>query len=409
MEYKIQKTKGGFLMKKLAQRALNITPSVTLSIDTKAKQMAAQGIKVISFGVGEPDFNTPENISNAAIKAINDGHTRYTAASGTMDLRQAICDKLKTDNGLDYSPAQIVVSNGAKHSIYNTLLALCDDGDEVIIPVPYWVSYSEMVKMVGAIPVFVDTREEEDFKVNIKELEAAITPKTKALFLNSPSNPTGMVYSKDELQAIADLCVKYQIYVISDEIYEKLLFGGAQHVSIASLGAEIKDLTIVINGVSKAYAMTGWRIGYTASNKEIASAMASLQSHATSNPNSIAQVASVEALRGPQETVSMMLAEFERRRSRIVELVNSIPGLSCRMPQGAFYVMMNVSKILGKTIGGEVITDDVKLCSLLLEKAHVAAVPGSGFGAGNFIRLSYATSMENIEEGLKRIADFLNS
>ena len=396
-------------MSKLAQRALNITPSVTLSIDSKAKAMVAQGIKVINFGVGEPDFNTPENIGNAAIEAIHGGHTRYTPASGTQNLRQAICEKLKKDNGLEYSPSQIVVSNGAKHSIYNTLLALCDKGDEVIIPVPYWVSYSEMVKMTGATPVFVETREEEDFKVRIEELRAAITPNTKALFLNSPSNPTGMVYSPSELQAIADLCVEHQINVISDEIYEKLLYDGAEHVSIASLGAEIKDLTIVINGMSKAYAMTGWRIGYTASNQAIATAMASLQSHATSNPNSIAQFASVEALRGPQETITMMVAEFARRRLRMVELINNIPGLSCRMPKGAFYVMANVSQLFGKTIGGEVINDDLKLSSVLLEKAHVATVPGSGFGAGNFIRLSYATSMENIEEGLKRIADFLNS
>ncbi|KAF0193813.1 MAG: aspartate aminotransferase [Bacillota bacterium] len=396
-------------MPKLAERALNITPSVTLSIDSKAKQMVAQGIKVVNFGVGEPDFNTPENICYAAIKAIHAGHTRYTPASGTQDLRQAICDKLKTDNGLEYTPAQIVVSNGAKHSIYNTLLALCDKGDEVIIPAPYWVSYPEMVKMTGATPVFVETREEEDFKVRIDELRAAVTPKTKALFLNSPSNPTGMVYSRAELQAIADLCVEFQINVISDEIYEKLLYDGAEHISIASLGAEIKDLTIVINGMSKAYAMTGWRIGYTASNKEVATAMASLQSHATSNPNSIAQFASVEALRGPQETITMMVAEFARRRLRMVELINNIPGLSCRMPKGAFYVMANVSQLFGKSIGGEVITDDLKLSSFLLEKAQVATVPGSGFGAGNFIRLSYATSMENIEEGLKRIADFLNS
>lgn len=394
-------------MKKLANRALNITPSVTLSIDAKAKQMVAQGIKVINFGVGEPDFNTPENIANAAVKAIHGGQTRYTPASGTEILRTAICEKLKNENGLEYTPAQIVVSNGAKHSIYNTLLALCDDGDEVIIPVPYWVSYSEMVKMVGAVPVFVGTREEEDFKVRISELEAAITPKTKALFLNSPSNPTGMVYSREELEAIAKLCVKHQIYVISDEIYEKLLYDGAKHVSIATLGSEIKELTIVINGMSKAYAMTGWRIGYTASNKALAAAMGSLQSHATSNPNSIAQAASVEALRGPQETIDMMVGEFAKRRVRMVELINNIPGLSCRMPKGAFYVMANVSRVLGKTIGGEVISDDVKLAGALLEKAHVAVVPGSGFGAGDFIRLSYATSMENLEEGLRRIAAFL--
>lgn len=396
-------------MAKLAQRALNITPSITLGIDAKAKQMVAQGIKVINFGVGEPDFNTPENIADAAVSAIRKGHTRYTPASGTADLRQAVCDKLKNENGLEYAPAQIVVSNGAKHSIYNTLLALCDKGDEVIIPVPYWVSYSEMVKMVGATPVFVETLEAEDFKVRIADLKKAITPNTKALFLNSPSNPTGTVYTRQELQAIADVCVKHQINVIADEIYEKLLYDGAEHISIASLGAEIKELTIVINGMSKAYAMTGWRIGYTASNKEIAAAMASLQSHATSNPNSIAQMASIEALRGPQETIGMMVGEFGRRRVRMVELINATPGLSCRTPKGAFYVMANVSKLFGKTIGGEVITDDIKLSSLLLEKAHVAVVPGSGFGAPNFIRLSYATSFENVEEGLKRIAAYLKS
>lgn len=396
-------------MKKLAERALGITPSVTLSIDTKAKQMAAQGIKVVNFGVGEPDFDTPAHIAKAGVAAIEDGQTRYTPASGTERLRQAICQKLSGENELAYSPAQIVVSNGAKHSIYNALLALCDLGDEVIIPAPYWVSYPEMVKMAGGVPKILDTREDEDFKVRPEELRAAITPRTKALILNSPSNPTGMVYSAGDLKVIADICVKHQVYVISDEIYEKLIYDGAKHVSIASFGPDIKELAIVVNGMSKAYAMTGWRIGYTASNSGLAAAMGSLQSHATSNPNSIAQAASVEALAGPQEAIGVMLQEFERRRRRMVELLNLLPRVSCRMPQGAFYVMANIAGLLGASYDKEIILDDVRLAGVMLDKAHVAVVPGSGFGARNYIRLSYATSMENIEAGLGRIKSFLES
>lgn len=394
-------------MKKLSERALNITPSITLSIDALAKKMVAQGVKVINFGVGEPDFDTPQNIALAGIAAINKGETRYTPAAGTESLRQAICDKLKQDNGLSYLPSQIVVSNGAKHSLYNALLALCDPGDEVIIPTPYWVSYAEMVKMVGAVPIFVETREEEDFKVRLDELGAAITSRTKAIILNSPSNPTGMVYDRAELLPIAALAVTNSIYVIADEIYEKLVYDEAEHVSIASLGEEIKDLTIVINGMSKAYAMTGWRIGYTASNANLAKAMGSLQSHATSNPNSIAQAASIEALRGSQAALTNMVQEFAARRLRMVELINDIPELSCRLPKGAFYVMANISQLLGRTIAGEVIPDDATLARVLLEKSHVAVVPGSGFGAGQFLRLSYATSMDNIEEGLRRIRTLL--
>ncbi len=393
---------------KLASRALNVTPSVTLSIDAKAKQMVSQGIDVVGFGVGEPDFDTPVNIADAGVNAIRKGFTRYTPASGTVELRQAICAKLKQDNGLEYGPNDIVVSNGAKHSIYNVLLALIEDGDEVIILAPYWVSYTEMVKMVGGVPVVIEASEADDFKVSLAQLEAARTERTKLLFLNSPSNPTGMVYSREELKTIADFCVKYGIYVMADEIYEKLVYDGAEHVSIASFGPEIKDLTIVVNGMSKAYAMTGWRIGYTACATEMAKAMSSLQSHATSGPNSIAQKASVEALKGPQDTIDMMVSEFSRRRLRMVELINEIPGLSCRTPNGAFYVMANVSGLFGKTLDGEVIKDDVHLATVLLEKAHVAVVPGSAFGSGDFVRLSYATSMEQIEEGLKRIKNFVS-
>jgi len=282
-----------------------------------------------------------------------------------------------------------------------------DPGDEVIIPIPYWVSYAEMVKMVGAEPVFVNTREDEDFKVRVADLESAVTPKTKALMLNSPSNPTGMVYSQAELSAIADFALRHDLYVISDEIYEKLVYDHTEHQSIASLGEEIKNLTIVVNGMSKAYAMTGWRIGYTASNMALAKAMGSLQSHATSNANSIAQAASIEALRGPQEAMQTMVQEFARRRLRMVELVNAIPDLSCRLPKGAFYVMANISRLLGQQIAGETIVDDVALAQVLLDKAQVAVVPGSGFGAGQFLRLSYATSMDNIEEGLRRIRALL--
>ena len=393
---------------RLANRALNVTPSVTLSIDAKAKQMVSQGIDVVGFGVGEPDFDTPVNIADAGVNAIRKGFTRYTPASGTVELRQAICAKLKADNGLDYGPNDIVVSNGAKHSIYNVLLALIEDGDEVIILAPYWVSYTEMVKMVGGVPIVIEASEADDFKVSLAQLEAARTAKTKMLFLNSPSNPTGMVYSREELNTIADFCVKHGIYVMSDEIYEKLVYDGAEHVSIASFGPQIKDLTIVVNGMSKAYAMTGWRIGYTASATVLATAMSSLQSHATSGPNSIAQKASVEALKGPQDTIDMMVNEFSRRRLRMVEMINEIPGMSCRTPNGAFYVMPNVSGLFGKTLGGEVINDDVHLSTVLLEKAHVALVPGSAFGSGDFVRLSYATSMEQIEEGLRRIKAFVS-
>ncbi len=396
------------MKERLSARAQKISPSVTLSIDSKAKQMVSQGIDVISFGVGEPDFDTPAHIREAAIKAIQTGFTRYTAASGINELKAAICAKLKRDSGLDYTPDQIVVSNGAKHSLYNALMVLVQAGDEVIIPTPYWVSYSEMVKMTDAEPVFVETKEENDFKVQLADLEAAVTPKTKALMLNSPSNPTGMVYTAEELTAIGQFCLKHNLFVIADEIYEKLVYDGAEHNSIAALVPELKDRTVLINGMSKAYAMTGWRIGYTASHVAIAKAMGSMQSHATSNPNSIAQKASVAALNGPEEPITAMVAEFAKRREVMVELVNGIDGLSCRTPQGAFYVMANVQKLYGRTIGGEVIKDDLQFSNLVLEKAHVAIVPGAAFGAPGFVRLSYATSMEMIREGLRRLDQFIN-
>lgn len=397
------------MKERLSSRAKAISPSVTLAIDAKAKQMMAEGIDVISFGVGEPDFNTPAHISQAGIDAINSGFTRYTAAAGIADLKAAICAKFERDNGLTYTPDQIVVSNGAKHSLYNALQVIVEAGDEVIVPVPYWVSYTEMVKLAGATPVFVEATEENDFKLQVADLEAAVTDKTRALMLNSPSNPTGMVYSEAELQAVADFCLKHNLFVISDEIYEELVYDGVKHYSIATVEPKMKDLTIIVNGMSKAFAMTGWRIGYTASHVAIAKAMGSMQSHATSNPNSIAQKASVAGLNGSMEPVHAMVAEFAKRREYMVERVNNIKGLSCRTPQGAFYVMANVKSLIGKTIGGEVIEDDLQLAALLLDKAHVAAVPGAAFGAAGYMRLSYATSMEKIKEGLDRIDKFINA
>ncbi len=394
---------------KLSTKALSISPSSTLAIDAKAKKMKADGIDVIGFGAGEPDFDTPKHIKEAAIKAINDGFTKYTPASGTLELKQAVCKKFEKDNGLIYTPSNIVISNGAKHSLVNAFQAICNVGDEVIIPAPYWVSYPEMVKLADGVPVILNTTEESGFKFTIDQLEAAITPKTKAIVINSPSNPTGMVYSKEELQAIADLAVKKEIYVVSDEIYEKLIYDGYQHVSIASFNDKIKDLTIVVNGVAKSYSMTGWRIGYTASNAKIAEIMGNVQSHATSNPNSIAQKAAEAALNGPQDEVAMMVQEFIKRRDYMVEKINSIPGLSCIKPNGAFYVMMNISKLIGKELYGVKINGSNDFANILLEKANVALVPGSGFGTDIHVRLSYATSIKNITEGLNRIEKFLNT
>lgn len=392
----------------LSTKALSISPSSTLAIDAKAKKMKAEGIDIIGFGAGEPDFDTPAHIKEAAKKAIDEGFTKYTPASGTLELKQAICNKFKRDNGLDYKPSNIVISNGAKHSLVNAFQAICNPGDEVIITNPAWVSYPEMVKLADAVPVYINTTEEEGFKFTIDKLEKAITNKTKAIIINSPSNPTGMIYSEEELRAVADLAVSKGIYIVSDEIYEKLIYDGYKHVSIASFNDKIKDLTIVVNGVSKSYAMTGWRIGYTASNEQIAKIMGNVQSHATSNPNSIAQKAALAALEGPQEIIDIMAAEFVKRRDYMVDRINSINGLSCIKPNGAFYVMMNISKLIGKELGGVVIKGSDSFADVLLEKANVALVPGSGFGTDIHVRLSYVTSMENITEGLNRIEKFLN-
>ncbi|AIS52455.1 aspartate aminotransferase [Thermoanaerobacter kivui] len=392
----------------LSQNALQITSSMTLEITAKAKQLKSQGIDVVDFGVGEPDFDTPDYIKDAAIDAIKKGYTKYTPSSGIIELKKAICAKLLRDNRLSYEPEQIVVSNGAKHSIYNALCAILNPEDEVIIPVPYWLSYPEMVRLANGKPVFIKTKEENDFKITGKELKNSITKKTKALILNSPNNPTGSVYTKEELEEIAKVIVEANIFVISDEIYEKLIYEGS-HVSIASLNEKIKELTIVVNGMSKAYAMTGWRIGYTASSREIAKVMSNIQSHTTSNPNSIAQYASVAALSGDETIIKKMAEEFNKRRIYMVERINKIKGLKSNKPKGAFYVMVNIDEYIGKEINGKVIRGSIDFANALIEGANVAVVPALPFGMDNYIRISYATSIENIEKGLSRIEEFLNN
>lgn len=392
---------------RISQRCQRVTGSLTLAIDAKAKEMKQKGIDVVGFGAGEPDFDTPEHIRKAAKDALDLGKTRYTPAAGMPELRQAICDKLKRDNGLDYVPQQIVVSNGAKHSLFNSFQALLEEGDEVIVPGPYWVSYPEIVRMAGGVPVIVEGREENNFKPTIEDFRAAVTDKTRAVVINSPNNPNGFVFTREELQAIGDLAIEKDLSIVSDEIYEFLVYDGAEHISIASLSPEIKERTIVINGMSKAYAMTGWRIGYTASPLNAAKAMTNFQSHSTSCPNSIAQYAALTALSGPDDQLKSMVAEFDRRRRRIVELINEIPGLSCKPPKGAFYVMMNISGVFGKRYNGAPIVDSMSFTQLLLDNSHVAVVPGAGFGADAYVRLSYATSMENIEKGLARIKEFV--
>lgn len=390
------------MAKELSKKGLAISPSVTLAITAKAKEMKAAGIDVVSFGAGEPDFNTPKNIQKEGIRAIEEGLTRYTPASGIKDLKEAICEKFKRDNNLDYTIENIVVSSGAKHSLFNSLMAILNEGEEVIVMKPFWVSYTELIKVSGGVPVLIDTKEENEFKVTIEDLNKALTDKTKAIILNSPSNPTGSIYTKEELQEIADWVVQNDLYVISDEIYEKLVYEG-EHVSIASLGEEIKERTVVVNGMSKAYAMTGWRIGYVAANKDIAKIMSNMQSHTTSNPCSISQYASVEGLRGDQLAIAEMRGEFIKRRDYMVEKINSIDKVSCLKPKGAFYIMVNIEKVLGTTINGYKIEDSVSFAKYLLDEAKVAVIPGAGFGVDNYVRLSYATSMENIVEGLDRL------
>ncbi|HEX5032970.1 MAG TPA: pyridoxal phosphate-dependent aminotransferase [bacterium] len=390
-------------MIQLAKRIAKVKPSPTLAIDSKAKAMKAEGIDVVGFGAGEPDFDTPEHVKQAAVEALKAGKTKYTPVGGVNELKDAIVAKLKRDNGLTYTRDEILVSCGGKHSLYNIAQVLLEEGDEVIIPAPYWVSYPDQVLLNDAKPVIVDTQEKNGFKITPAELEKAITSKTKAFVLNSPSNPTGSAYTKAELQAVADVLVAKNIVCISDEIYEKIVYDGFEFVSIASLGDKIKALTITVNGASKVYSMTGWRMGYAAGPKEIIAAMTKLQGQVTTNINSMTQWACVAALNGDQGFLKEWVGEFQKRRNYIVKRFNAMPGIQCYNPQGAFYVFPNISSYLGKSAGGKKIATDSDFCDYLLEKHLVACVAGSGFGAPGFMRLSYATSMANIEKGLDRI------
>lgn len=394
---------------KLSEKAQAVKPSSTLAITAKAKAMKAEGIDVVGFGAGEPDFNTPENVCNAAVAAIQSGFTKYTPASGTEELKKAISKKFKEFNHLDYAVNQIVISNGGKHALSNVFDAILNPGDEVIIPAPYWLSYPEMVKLSDGVPVFVFASKEQNYKVTAAQIEAAITPKTKALVLNSPSNPTGMIYTEAELRAIADVVVKHDIFVVADEMYEYLIYGEEKHISIASFNEEIYKRTITCSGLSKSYSMTGWRIGYTGSSAEIAKLMSSIQSHATSNPNSIAQKAAVEALNGPQDTVEVMKTEFNKRRKYMFERVSKMPYLSAIEPKGAFYLFVDASEVLSKEYKGEKIESVSRLAEILLADYAVAIVPCADFGFPENFRLSYAISIEQIEKGLDRIETCLKS
>lgn len=391
----------------LSEKALAISPSLTLKITAMAKEMKARGLDVVGFGAGEPDFDTPQHIKDAAVEAIRIGMTKYTPASGTLELKKAVCANLKTNHDLSYEPNQIVISNGAKHSLFNAFQAIVNPGDEVLIIAPYWLTYPELVKMAGGIPVYVEAKESNNFEPLAADIEAAVTDKTKAIIVNNPSNPCGCIYSQKTLEDIAGIAKKYDFFIVSDEIYGELVYDGNRHLSIANFSDDAYARTILVNGLSKTYAMTGWRIGYTASTPGIAKVMGSYQSHATSNPCSVAQFAGVEALTGPQDEIKKMRDEFNERRKLMVELVNGIEGISCVTPMGAFYVMMNISKLKGRKLDGEEIRGSVDFAEKLLEKKLTAVIPGAAFGADDFVRLSYAISRENIEKGLRRIAEFV--
>lgn len=394
-------------MKAISKIAASVSPSATLAVNALAKKMRAEGKDVIGFGTGEPDFATPDRISYAGIRAICDGQTKYTPAAGIVPLRKAVCKRLKEDYGLEYDETQVVVASGAKHSVYLALAVLVDPGDEVILPAPYWVSYSEMIRLVGGVPVIVTAGEGQNFKITAEQLEAAVTEKTKAVMINNPSNPTGSIYTKEELQALANVCVKHDLFIIADEIYDKLIYDGASFTSIPTLGEGIKAHTVLINGVSKTYSMTGWRVGYAVAEKPIASAMASYVSHSTGAPATMAQFAAQEALEGPQDEVEAMRKVFEQRRNYLVSRMNAMDGVSCLTPNGAFYVMMNLEQLFGKTIDGERIATADDFARLFLEKSMVAVVSCTAFGAPSFVRWSYATSMENIQKGMDRLEQFL--
>ena len=381
----------------ISQRVASLSPSLTLAIDAKAKAMKAAGADVVGFGAGEPDFDTPQHIKDAAAKALAAGFTKYTPSSGIPELRQAIADKFKRENGLTYKPSQIIVSCGGKHSCYNVILATCQEGDEVIIPAPYWLSYPEMVKLASAKSVILQTTDKTEFKVTPAQLRAAITPRTRLLILNSPSNPTGSVYTPDEVKALGDICVEKNVLIMSDEIYEHLLYDGAKHKSVASFSPAHQEHTVIVHGFAKAWSMTGWRLGFLAAPEPIAKAIDAVQSHSTSNPTSVAQKGGVAALNGSQEHLPVWLAEYDKRRRYAHAKLNSIPGLTCVNAKGAFYLFPNISQTGLKS---------AEFCAKLLEQEKVAAVPGIAFGADDYIRLSYATSLANIEKGLERLDKF---
>lgn len=391
----------------LTKRICNLAPSKTMQVTAKSKKLKAQGISIIDYSVGEPDFITPENICEAAKRAIDAGYTKYTLVNGILPLREAISEKLKKDNHCHYTAEQICVGTGAKQPLFNAVFAICEEGDEVIIPTPAWVSYEEIVKLSGAKPVFVPCKKSQDFELNIEGIQAAITNHTKAIIINTPNNPTGAVYSEQKLRQLAQMALQYGFYIIVDEIYEKLIYNGRKHFSIASISEEVKEKCIVINGFSKSYAMTGWRIGYAAANDEIIAAMKGIQSHQTSCCNAIAQYAALEAYAGTQEFIPQMHKEFENRRNYLVERIGELPYISCSSSDGAFYIMIDVSEVFGKSYHGTVITDSYILADLLLTQAHIALVPGAAFHAEGYLRICYAVSMEEIKEGINRMEQFL--
>ena len=393
---------------RLSKRGNMISPSITLEITAKAKKLRESGLNVISFGVGEPDFNTPSNVIEEAYKAMVEGKTKYTEVAGIKKLREEICKKFKKDNGLDYSIDRVIVSNGAKQCLFNSFMAILDDEDEVIVPKPYWVSYPELIKLAGGVPIYSDSSEKESFKYNIKDLESKVTKKTKAIIINSPNNPTGTIYTKKELLEIAKFCEKYSLIIISDEIYEKLVYDNEKHISIASLTKYAYNNTIVINGLSKSSAMTGWRIGYAACKDiEVIKLMTSIQSHTTSNVNSIAQYAAIEAIKNSKKDLENMVKEFHSRRKYMIKRLDSIDSIKYIIPKGAFYVMVNIKDLFGKKINNRLVEDSLSFSKELLEEEKVAVIPGVGFGVSDYIRLSYATSKENIKEGMDRIEEFI--
>jgi len=396
------------LEKRISKLVSNISPSATFAVAAKARELKEKGVDIVSFAAGEPDFNTPENVKKVAVKAMDDNFTKYTAVEGILELKKAVCEKFKRDNNVEYEPSQIVVCNGAKQALNNAFLTICDPGDEVLLPAPAYVSFPEQIKLAGAKPLYVETKEENNFRLTLNDIKSKYNPNVKALLLNTPNNPSGSMVKRDELEKIAEFLIENNIWAITDEIYEKLVYDNNKHISLASINNEIKEQTIMVNGVSKTYAMTGWRIGFAAGPQDIISAMIKLQGHTTSNVNSIAQKATVEALVGSQEVVEVMRKEYDRRRMYMVKKLNSFEGIKCNNPDGAFYVFPNISGLFGKRYEGKEIKEEMDVVEFFLDVAHVAVVPGKAFRYPDHIRLTFATSMENIEKGMDRLEKAIN-